>query len=672
MKYKNQTGIPTKQQEKHFPWLAISALIALLIAMQSATQAMAYFANMDGIFTPFHILWWAFHYYNINPELFMKAGTVGMGVVAVELLILFIIKIMIVNSAKANESLHGSARWANKKDIETMALLPYKSGKINGFQNESGVFVGGWRNPQGQMCYLRHNGPEHVLTFAPTRSGKGVGLVIPTLVTWEHSALIADLKGELWALTAGCRQKMFGNKVLRFEPASSEGCVCWNPLNEIRIGTENEVGDVQNLAQLIVDADGKGLTDHWAKTSFALLTGVILHVLYRALNENKPEYATLPMIDFMLADPNKDVKTLWKEMCAYKHIRKIPRPLTDSEKANGIKWDNLPESEKWLDLPESQWRNHAAVGTAGRDMLDKPDDEGGSVLSTAKSFLSLYRDPIVAKNVSCSQFKIKDLMNQDEPASLYIVTQPNDKARLRPLVRIVINMSIRLLADKMEFKGGTSIAGYKHRLLMMLDEFPSLGKLEILQESLAFVAGYGIKCYLITQDLNQLKSKETGYGQDETITSNCHVQNAYPPNRIETAEHLSKLTGQTTIIKEQITTSGKRAGVLMGQVSKTYQETQRPLLTADECLRMRGPQKNTKGEIVKAGDMLVYMAGYPAIYGEQVLYFKDPELLRRAQIAPPKKSDFYRDETPPEKIIQSMPLGITDDEMAKIKTKDGK
>lgn len=677
-KYKNQTGIPTKKQEKSFPWLAIGAIIALLVAMQSATQALAYFISIDGIFTPFHILIWAYQYYSINPDMFMKAGSIGIGVGSIELLFLFITKIMIENSARANESLHGSARWANKKDIETMALLPHKSGSKNGYQNEEGVFVGGFRDKNGKMYYLRHSGPEHVLTFAPTRSGKGVGLVIPTLVTWKHSTLIADLKGELWALTSGCRQGMFNNKVLRFEPASNEGCVCWNPLSEIRIGTENEVGDVQNLATLIVDPDGKGLTDHWAKTSFALLTGVILHVLYRALNENKPEYATLPMIDFMLADPNRDIKDLWKEMCAYKHIQKIARPLTADEKARGIKWENLPDQDdsktglksKWIKLPKEQWQNHAAVGTAGRDMLDKPDDEGGSVLSTAKSFLSLYRDPIVAKNVSCSQFKIKDLMNQDNPASLYIVTQPNDKARLRPLVRIVINMAIRLLADKMEFKGGTSIAGYKHRLLMMLDEFPSLGKLEILQESLAFVAGYGIKCYLITQDLNQLKSKETGYGQDETITSNCHVQNAYPPNRIETAEHLSKLTGQTTVVKEQITTSGKRASALMGQVSKTYQETQRPLLTADECLRMRGPQKNTKGEIVKAGDMLIYMAGYPAIYGEQVLYFKDPELLRRAQFPAPKKSDFFRNATPPEKIIQSLPLGITPDELAAVKTKD--
>ena len=264
-------------------------------------------------------------------------------------------------------------------------------------------------------------------------------------------------------------------------------------------------------------------------------------------------------------------------------------------------------------------------------------------------------------------FRIKDLMNHDDPVSLYIVTQPNDKTRLRPLVRIMVNMIVRLLADRMEFervaaatpwwRRAAAMIGlrqenapsyvhpkksYKHRLLGMIDEFPSLGRLEILQESLAFVAGYGIKLYLICQDLNQLKSRETGYGPDETITSNCHVQNAYPPNRLETAEHLSKLTGQTTVIKEQVTTSGKRMAALMGQVSRTTQEVQRPLLTPDECLRMPGPQKDADGQITEAGDMVIYVAGFPAIYGRQPLYFQDEIFAARAAVPAPPASDRLR------------------------------
>lgn len=597
--------------------IPVLAVVFMLAGLQSSTQ---YFANEFGyqiqlgthyqhIYAPWRILLWTYHWWEPLQLSLMRAAAVGITVTATGLLGLMVVKMVAANSAKTNPYLHGSARWANQHDIERAGLLPRPitvwqqlTGKKK-FASD-GVYVGAWLDKKGVTRYLRHNGAEHVLCYAPTRSGKGVGLVIPTLLSWEHSAVITDLKGELWALTSGWRQKYAGNKVLRFEPAAVSGGVYWNALDEIRLTTEYEVGDVQNLATLLVDPDGKGLITHWQKTAQALLVGVILHVLYKAQQEGTD--ATLPAVDAILSNPDRDIAELWMEMVTYEHVNA---------------------------------KNHPTVASAARDMLDRPEEEAGSVLSTAKSYLALYRDPVVRRNVSKSEFRIKDLMNYDQPVSLYIVTHPNDKARLRPLVRILINMIIRLLADKMEFINGQPKVHYQHRLLMMLDEFPSLGKLEILQEALAFIAGYGIKCYLICQDINQLKSREAGYGHDESITSNCHVQSAFPPNRIETAEHLSKLTGQTTVAKEQITTSGRRTSALLGQVSRTIQEVQRPLLTTDECLRMPGPLKNAEGLIEKAGDMVVYVAGSPAIYGIQPLFFKDPIFKARAAVPAPLQSD---------------------------------
>lgn len=620
-RFNNAVG-PQVRTKKKGPGKVIPVLAVLSIGsgLQAATQFFAsdfkYQAalgeHFDHVYPPWKIIQWADKWYSQYPDTFMRAGSVGILVTCVGLIGLIVAKMVLANSSKANEYLHGSARWANSKDIQAAGLIPkartfwqYISGKESAAS--TGVYVGAWLDKNGKQHYLRHNGPEHVLCYAPTRSGKGVGLVVPTLLSWGHSAVITDLKGELWALTSGWRQKYAKNKVLRFEPAIANGSVCWNPLDEIRVCTENEVGDVQNLATLLVDPDGKGLESHWQKTGQALLVGVILHALYKAKADGTT--ASLPSVDAMLSDPNRDIAELWMDMTTYGHV---------------------------------DGQNHPVIGSAARDMLDRPDEEAGSVLSTAKSYLALYRDPIVARNISKSEFSIRDLMHHDNPVSLYIVTQPNDKARLRPLVRVMVNMVVRLLTDKMDFENGRPVARYKHRLLMMLDEFPSLGKLEIMQESLAFVAGYGIKCYLICQDINQLKSRETGYGTDESITSNCHVQNAYPPNRIETAEHLSKLTGQTTVAKEQITTSGRRTSALLGQVSRTIQEVQRPLLTPDECLRMPGPVKTDSGDIAEAGDMVVYVAGYPAIYGKQPLYFKDKTFQARASIPAPKNSDKIR------------------------------
>jgi type IV secretion system protein VirD4 len=602
---------------KLIPLLGVTSLF---LGLQAATQYFAYVfryqevlgSHIGHIYAPWSIIPWATKWHDNYSQEIMQAGSIGMLVSITGLLGVLVIKLVQAQQGKVNQYLHGSARWATREDIEAATLLPKKRSildMIRGKKTElcGGVYVGGWQDKQGKLHYLRHNGPENVLTYAPTRSGKGVGQVIPTLLSWLHSVVIIDLKGELWALTAGWRKHHASNKVLRFEPASENGSVRWNPLDEIRLGTHNEVGDIQNLATLIVDPDGKGFVDHWQKTAFSLFSGVILHALYKAKHNGIT--ATLPGVDSMLSDPNRDVRQLWNEMITYEH--------TDEG-------------------------NHPTVGAAARDMLDRSEEEATSVLSTAKSYLALYRDPIVAQNVSSSDFRIKDLMHHDDPVSLYIITEPNDKTRLRPLIRVMINMIVRLLADKMEFKDGRPVAHYKHRLLLMLDEFPSLGKLEVLQESLAFVAGYGIKCFLICQDINQLKSRETGYGHDETITSNCHIQTAYPPNRIETAEHLSRLVGETTVIKEQITTSGARAGAMLSKVSRTQQEIRRSLLTPDECLRMPGPRKNARGDIEEAGDMVICVAGFPAIYGKQILYFKDPIFAARAAVEPPEATDTLR------------------------------
>ena len=586
-----------KRSQVSSPVRAIWLLLPILLGVVAATQTLAHIlnyhpslgANLLHLYPPWSYFVWSYLWRHTNPAIFSQAFGIGVMVTLGSFLFLVF---ALTRSFRVNPFLHGSARWADERDIKAAGLL-----------GNDGVYVGAWRDKRGAIRYLRHNGPEHVLCYAPTRSGKGVGLVVPTLLSWTESAVITDLKGELYELTAGWRQEHAHNKVLRFEPAACSGSCCFNPVGELRINTEHEVGDVQNLALLMVDPQGHGLNphDHWQKTAYSLLVGCILHLCYKSRYDGSP--ANLAALGRMLSDPKRPIADLWAEMLCFPHI-------------NGA--------------------NHPVVGASARDMVDRPPNEAGSVLSTTKSYLDLFRDPTIARNTSRSDFRIQDLMHYVDPVSLYVVTKPNDKARLKPLVRIVVNMIVRLLADKLDFENGRPKPSYKHRLLAMIDEFPALGKLEILQESLAFVAGYGIKCYLISQDIAQLKSRETGYGPDETITSNCHIQTAFPPNRLDTAEHLSKLTGQTTIIKEQVTRSGRGLGT---QVSTTMHEVQRPLLTPDECLRMPGPQKNDRDLITRAGDMVVYCAGFPAIYGRQPLYFQDATFAARAAVPPPKQSD---------------------------------
>lgn len=491
--------------------------------------------------------------------------------------------------SKPYYNLHGSARFASFKELTSM-----------GFLEGQGAYVGAFKHKE-KTYYLRHNGPEHILAFAPTRSGKGIGLVIPTLLSWEQSAVILDIKGENWALTAGWRRKHANNICLKFDPAAPEGSVKFNPLAEIRLGTEYEVADVQNIATMIVDPDGKGLNDHWAKTGYSLIVGTILHCLY--VEHGNGRIATILDVANCLADPASPI---------------------------------LATLQTMLDTEHKEGATHPAVASCAREMMNKSENELSGVVSTAMSFLSLYRDPIVAKNTSTSEFKISDLMNNEKPVSLYLIVPPSDKDRLKPLLRLVINQIVRSLTRKMEFSGGKFKKSYNHRLLLMLDEFPSLGRLEIFQESLAFIAGYGLKAFLITQDLSQLYA---AYGKDESIVSNCHVRIAYAPNKPETAKLLSEMLGTTTVNKESVSVSKKPGLFQSRQYSRSWQEVQRPLLTPDECMTLPGAKKDAGGQVFEAGDMLIFSAGFPAIYGKQILFFKDPVFLARSEIAPPSGTD---------------------------------
>lgn len=508
----------------------------------------------------------------------------------------------ITKSSRKNKDVHGSAKWADFEELSDMGLLPKGKSEV------SGVFVGGYRDKKDQLHYLRHDGPEHVIAIAPTRSGKGVGLVLPTMLTWQHSMLISDIKGELWNMTSGWRSKHANNKCIKFDPASPDDSASFNPISEVRLNTPYEVSDVQNIVSILVDPEGKGLDDHWAKTGFALLVGVILFALYKF--HEKGEEASLYDVGMLISDPSQPIDELWNDMLFNKY-----GPLG----ANG------------------EPTAHTNISAPAMDMKNTPEEERGSIISTARSFLTLYRDPIVAKNTKNSDFKIDDLMNHDQPVSLFLVVKPSDKNRLKPLIRLMLTQILQTLIRKdmkVDPKGGSAKIEYKHKLCLMLDEFPSFGRLKVFEDALPYIAGYGIKAYLICQDIEQLRAADA-YGREETISANCHVRVAYAPNKLETAEWLSKMTGQKTQYAEEISTSGNRFGAVMGNVNRSIQAFARPLLTPDECLRLKAPKKSEDGlQIVESGDLIVFVAGNNPVYGEQSLFFMDKTLLARSKVKP--------------------------------------
>ena len=275
---------------------------------------------------------------------------------------------------------------------------------------------------------------------------------------------------------------------------------------------------------------------------------------------------------------------------------------------------------------------HSVVAAAGRDMLEREARERGSVLSSAKTYLVLFQDPLIARNTGHSDFRIMDLMNHEAPVSFYVVTRGDDKERLRPLIRLALTMITRkLMGVELRFRDGQPLMPHRHRLLLMLDEFPSLNRLHLIEDALPKCAGYGIKAYLATQDREQMFRS---YGEYQSITGNCHIRIIYAPNEWKTGEWVSQMVGTTTIVKEDVTESGTRFGAL-SHVSRTFHEVSRPLMTPNEIMQLRKPEKDASGRITAPGDMVVFIAGEAPIRGTQILYFMDPVFSERARIAPP-------------------------------------
>lgn len=599
----------SKLKRNLFPAALILWLVAVMwFGTQKAALAFNYHPALGTpVFQAFDMYWyhpweilnWAVQYSNY-PQIKQIIEQCQL-IFAIPLIMAGLIYMALTQGIKGRDDLHGSARWAELKDI-----------KLMGYFEGQGVYVGGWWDEKRKsQLYLRHNGPEHILCFAPTRSGKGVGLILPTLLSWPHSSVVLDIKGENYALTTGYL-KSLGNIVLRFDPSDNTGAsAAFNSLEEIRLDGPKAIPDTQQIASMVMDPDGKGLEDYWNKAAFGFFGGALLHCLITT-KAKTGRCASLYDVSVMLEDPNRQggIVALFEEMKTTDHAALLKKTHSNIDAKYGAE-------------------AHIFIASAAQGMLAKADKEQAGVVSSATANLALYRDPVVAQNISRCDFRLHDLMNYEKPVNLYLVISPADIDRLRPLLRIFVAQLLGRFTEHMEFAEGTSKAAYKHRLLLMLDEFTSLGKLAIIERAIAYMAGYGVKGYFIVQDTKQLNQV---YGQDNALMANCHVRIAYAPNIPETAEYLSKLTGTTTVVDKKISVSGSGKG---RSRSTSISETARPLLTPDECLRLPGPQKDVSGKVMAPGDMLIFTAGQPPIYGRQILYFLDPVFSPRAKMPAP-------------------------------------
>ena len=397
--------IPSTQGDiTRFVWVAflifgfVTALTFVLVTQYTAWQlrfhptlgSPAGIFGQTRIYWPWDILIWIFRYFRPDslPDVLsvIKTAQVMLAVGAMTAIIFPVAYVFRRTRRLRDErnDLHGSAHWGGAEEIEAAGILPTRA-------NIGGVMLGAVDIPvknsgvnrlgsKTKTVYLRHRGPEHILVFAPTRSGKGVGIVIPTLLSWSESVLVHDIKGENWALTSGFRERVLKQRCLRFSPSEMDSAR-FNPLSEIRLD-DNLVKDVQNVSTMIVDPDGKGLQDHWAKTGFDLMTGVIIFVLVS--DELEGSQRNLSTVQAILSDggpvrelaerlaADKDTETDTKTKIAegFRAVMEYIRDTGYEKISAGL----------CTDVELVAWKT---ASQAAQSFLNKASNEASGVLSTA-------------------------------------------------------------------------------------------------------------------------------------------------------------------------------------------------------------------------------------------------------------------------------------------------
>ena len=502
-----------------------------------------------------------------------QAAIPGTVCAVIAILVWVVISVIRSKGFNKNDHMYGTARWGNEKDLKKfglceehgVVLAQQYSAESEAIINKKGNFGLKLIKPAKLIC---HAGTSHTLVIAPTRSGKGVGTVVPTCCSYRESMIIFDPKGELYNMTAGYRKKF--SRVIKFSPVQME-TACFNPLEEVELD-ENAFRDIGTILTNLFQKGEKGgdsNSDFFDNNARDLLTGVIFHVL-SAVDENgrqlyKKEDQCISGVLRIFAraasgtdaegNPLPAGEALLDEMINSKHVDKNGEV---SDYIHGIV----------LDVAMSAKQQHEKVRS--------------DIMQTVQSKLNLFRDPFIRHVTSKSDFKLSDFYESKEPISLYLTLPFGDVDRIMPVFQLIIDFIVRRFSSG-ELRAGEKEKVLKHPILFMIDEFPVLGNMKFLATSLGILAGYGLRFYLVVQAYQQLVKI---YGQENTFIDNCRYILIYAPNNPQDADKFSKMIGKKSVTKENLSVSGSRFSVALNNLNTSSQEVSVDLINPDELMKV--------------------------------------------------------------------------------------
>lgn len=592
-----------------------------MLKLVKAVNYMPIFTNMalfhsgnTYIFSPLTFFKAAVNYGHLIPTIIKPSLIISLVGFLFSLGTLFLIKKCFTEEMLTSS---GSAHWAKRKDIVKNLVSPYKQKQGNG------VICGVWysginyeklynfiHNLTGKNQkrtfyilsvfealnltkreYIIDSLPAHTFLCAPSRAGKGIGIIIPTLLYYKDSVIVSDLKRENLAKTGSYRKNVLGHEVIEFAPTDDRPTFRFNPLNEIRWGTKNEGRDVENLVSILIE---EGKDPHWSNNARDITIGVITHLKYkharlnmlRGLSPGMPGYIETNfahVLEFMTKprDADDEICSFQEQLDAEMHNSSchFPAEIYIPNKTSDLPYllmDITEDKAKEITIFTEDARNHPeqhpVVMSKFSSFMSKPDKEAGSILSTAITSLNIFAEKNISDNTSTSDFILGDLRGKKNPTDLFLVMPPNDVERAGKLFKIIVEFIVQRALEN-EAK-----AQKQHKCLILMDEFPAFGRMQNFIRSSGYVASYGIKILFVVQGLEQINTTYKNY----EILTNCHVQIYMSPKDKITPEHLSKLFDNATeIVKQESRSAG-----LFTTANITKIEKARPLLTAGETMKL--------------------------------------------------------------------------------------
>jgi type IV secretion system protein VirD4 len=564
----------SKRSRVVLPLAGLALLAGLVTATQQVAGAFHYPHEFGGgladvgavrIYPPWAIVAWYAHYAGRYPQVFDTASLWGLAAAMIPVGM----AIGVARRFRRSPPAFGADAWARAEDVRRASLIDPK-GAIRG--RVLGRFAG---------RYLTYEGIEHAIIVGASRSGKGAGHVIPTLTAWPQSVFAYDRKGELWHITADHRKRF--SHVFYFAP-TDPNTVRWNPLFEVRKGLM-EIADIQNVVGILVDPLGRKAGDlsFWDQSATDFFTAVILHVLYTEADERKN-----------LAQVRRLLINIEPTLHAMMHTHHRHRP--DLHAPGGLARDAEGQP-----IPEV----HPEVLLGARSLASMDERVKSSVLATCRSSLTLWADPLVEYATSWSDFSIGDLVCSTAPVSFYIITPQAHADRLAFLVRVFTRQTINSLmeSEHTDSRGRRK----RHRLLLLLDEFPKLGALPFLENAMGEMAGYGITAHLICQSFNDVFSK---YGDKTPLFDNMHITAAFATSEPTSIEKVTRRAGKALELRDSF--SDPRTLFSRAHRSTSQSEQQRYILSEEDVRGLDDRQQ------------FLFVNNCKPIRADKIRYYEEP------------------------------------------------